>query len=105
MPDALQIATFTITFLVPSIIGASNSDFLKAVATAALATFVGLLFFEVLFGGWSAISNVGIESQLVTSASAVPTSIALGAAGFGLRRLWLYVRQSAGRRPRSLLSG
>ena len=90
--DAFQLLMLTTTFVVPVLIGASCGDFMKAVAITASAVFLGNLLYGTLFGGWGGFGS--LESSMLASASTVPLSVPLGAAGFGLRRLWLHIGHS-----------
>ena len=92
--DAVQIWMLTATFVVPVLIGASCEEFMKAVAITAGAVFLGNLLFDSLFAGWDGFGS--FEGRLLASASTVPLSVPLGAAGFGLRRLWHYVNRGHG---------
>jgi hypothetical protein len=92
--DALQIWMLTITFVAPVLIGASSGEFMKAVALAASSVFLANLLFGTLFGGWDGLG--GMESRMLASASTVPLSVPLGAAGFGLRRIWLHISHGHG---------
>jgi hypothetical protein len=87
--DAVQLWMLAATFVVPVLIGASCQEFMKAVAITASAVFLGNLLYGSLFEGWNGFGN--LESWLLASASTVPLSVPLGAAGYGLRRLWLHV--------------
>jgi hypothetical protein len=66
---------------------------MKAVALAASSVFLGNLLFDALFGGWDGFGS--LEGRMLASASTVPLSVPLGAAGFGLRRLWLHINRGA----------
>ena len=87
--DTLQFWMLAATFVVPVLIGACCEDFMKAVGITASAVFLGNLLYASLFGGWDGFGS--LESRMLASASSVPLSVPLGAAGFGLRRLWLHV--------------
>jgi hypothetical protein len=87
--DAVQFWMLTATFVLPVLIGASCEDFMKAVAITASAVFLGNLLYSSLFGGWDGFGS--LESRMLASASSVPLSVPLGAAGFGLRRVWLHI--------------
>ena len=89
--DALQILVFVVTFVLPVLVGASGGDFMKAVALAASSVFLAHLLFGVLFGGWDGSGS--LESRMLAAAATVPLSVPLGAAGFAVRRLWLYVNR------------
>ena len=92
--DAVQIWMLAATFGVPVLIGASCNEFMKAVAITASAVFLGNLLYATLFGGWDGFGT--LESRMLASASTVPLSVPLGAAGFGLRRLWLLLSRGPG---------
>ena len=92
--DALQIWMLAATFVVPVLIGASCEEFMKAVAVTASAVFLGNLLYGSLFGGWDGFGS--LETRMLASASTVPLSVPLGAAGFGLRRLWLQLSRGHG---------
>ena len=86
------------------VVGGLVSACMVVVATSLLAlvgilvagaTVAGLLILALLFDDWSATSYGSMESQLLSIVSVLPTSLALGAAGFGLRRLLRYMMQSA----------
>ena len=92
--DAVQIGMWAATFVVPVLIGASCDGFMKAVGVTASAVFLGNLLYGSLFGGWDGFGS--LESRMLEAASTVPLSVPLGAAGFGLRRLWLRVSRGPG---------
>jgi hypothetical protein len=87
--DTLQFWTLIATFVVPVLIGASCEAFMKAVGLTASAVFLGNLLYASLFEGWNGFGS--LESRLLASVSSIPLAVLLGAAGFGLRRLWLYI--------------
>ena len=92
--DSVQILMLAVTFVVPVLIGASCQEFMKAVAVTASAVFLGNLLYGTLFGGWNGFG--GLERSMLEAASTVPLSVPLGAAGFGLRRLWLQLSRGHG---------
>jgi len=87
--DTVQFLMLAATFVVPVLIGASCEEFMKAVAITASAVFLGNLLYGSLFEGWNGFGS--LEARMLASASSVPLSVPLGAAGFGLRRLWLHI--------------
>jgi hypothetical protein len=87
--DAFQLWMLILTFVAPVVIGASNDEFMKAVALAASSVFLGNLLSASLFGGWDGFGS--LEGRMLASASTVPLSVPLGAAGYALRRLWLHI--------------
>ena len=92
--DAVQFWMLTATFVLPVLIGASCEEFTKAVAITASVVFLGNLLYASLFGGWDGFGN--LESRMLASASTVPLSVPLGAAGFALRRLWIQLSRGPG---------
>jgi hypothetical protein len=93
--DSIQVWTLIAPFVVPVLIGASCKEFVKAVAIAASAAFLGNLLYANLFGGWDGFG--GLERNMLEAAGSVPLSVPLAAAGFGLRRLWTQLM--TGHRP------
>ena len=92
--DAMQIWMLLGTFVIPVLIGASCEEFTKAVAVTASAVFLGNLLYSALFSGWDGFGS--LEARILASASTVPLSVPLGAAGFGLRRMWLQLSRGNG---------
>jgi hypothetical protein len=90
----VQVWTLVATFVVPVLIGASCRGFMKAVVVTASAVFLGNLLYASLFGGWDGFGN--LERNMLAAAATVPVSVPLGAAGFGLRRLWAHLSRGHG---------